>query len=148
MGTSADRPYLDVIYKLCETITANGDSLPIMKLSKDKITLPGRKQVYRFKNRIGDFEKDVIALADEKMQGDPLLIKVMEKGKITYNLPSLKEIRASVVHNFSLLPDGYKALTDAPVYQVELSQNLLKLIKALTRQITEKEINGASNLSA
>ena len=148
MGTSADRPYLDVIYKLCETITANGDSLPIMKLSKDKITLPGRKQVYRFKNRIGDFEKDVIALADEKMQGDPLLIKVMEKGKITYNLPSLKEIRASVVHNFSLLPDGYKALTDAPVYQVELSQNLQKLIKTLKRQLTEKEINGASNLSA
>lgn len=148
MGTSADRPYLDVIYKLCETITANGDSLPIMKLSKDKITLPGRKQVYRFKNRIGDFEKDVIALADEKMQGDPLLIKVMEKGKITYNLPSLKEIRASVVHNFSLLPDGYKALTDAPVYQVELSLNLQKLIKTLTRQITEKEINGDSNLHA
>ena len=146
MGTSADRPYLDVIYKLCETITANGDSLPIMKLSKDKITLPGRKQVYRFKNRIGDFEKDVIALADEKMQGDPLLIRVMEKGKITYNLPSLKEIRASVVHNFSLLPDGYKALTDAPVYQVELSLNLQKLIKTLTRQITEKEINGDSNL--
>ena len=148
MGTSADRPFLDVIYKLCETITANGDSLPIMKLSKDKITLPGRKQVYRFKNRIGDFEKDVIALADEKMQGEPLLIKVMEKGKITYNLPSLNEIRASVVQNFSRLPDGYKALTDAPVYQVELSQNLQKLIKTLKRQLTEKEINSASNLSA
>ena len=148
MGTSADRPFLDVIYKLCETITVNGESLPIMKLSKDKITLPGRKQVYRFTNKIGDFEKDVIALADEKMKGDPLLIKVMEKGKITYNLPSLNEIRASVVQNLSRFPEGYKALTDAPVYQVELSQNLLKLIKALKRQLTEKEINGTSNLSS
>ncbi len=43
MGTSADRPYLDVIYKLCETMTQDGKFLPIMKLSKDKITLPGQK---------------------------------------------------------------------------------------------------------
>src|SRR5208337_3962272 len=48
MGTSADRPYLDVIYKLCETMKADGTFTPIMKLSKEKITLPGRKQVYRF----------------------------------------------------------------------------------------------------
>jgi nicotinate phosphoribosyltransferase len=64
MGTSADRPYLDVIYKLCETMTADGTFSPIMKLSKDKITLPGRKQVYRFKNAEGNLEKDVIALAE------------------------------------------------------------------------------------
>ena len=68
MGTSADRPYLDVIYKLCETQTANGSFSPIMKLSKDKITLPGRKQVYRFRNEDGTFSKDVIALADEKVE--------------------------------------------------------------------------------
>ena len=51
MGTSADRPYLDGIYKLCETQTTDGKFSPIMKLSKDKITIPGRKQVYRFKWR-------------------------------------------------------------------------------------------------
>ena len=55
MGTSADRPYLDVIYKLCETMAADGSFSPIMKLSKDKITLPGRKQVYRFKDAAGKF---------------------------------------------------------------------------------------------
>ena len=43
MGTSADRPYLDVIYKLCETMASDGSFSPIMKLSKDKITLPGTK---------------------------------------------------------------------------------------------------------
>ena len=124
MGTSADRPYLDVIYKLCETIRLDGESLPIMKLSKDKITLPGRKQVYRFRNKIGEYEKDIIALAEEKVQGEPLLIKVMEKGKIIYKLPSLDEIRANAAENLSKLPDGYKALTDAPVYPVELSKKL------------------------
>ena len=44
MGTSADRPYLDVIYKLCETMKADGSFSPIMKLSKDKITLPGENR--------------------------------------------------------------------------------------------------------
>ena len=129
MGTSADRPYLDVIYKLCETMAANGSFSPIMKLSEDKNTLPGRKQVYRFKDAEGKFEKDIIALADEEMQGEPLLAKVMEKGKLTYKLPSLEEIRAYAAENLSKLPDQYKALTNAPVYPVELSKNLQSLLK-------------------
>ena len=73
MGTSADRPYLDVIYKLCETMAPDGSFSPIMKLSKDKITLPGRKQVYRFQDDDGKFRRDIIALADEKSAGEPLL---------------------------------------------------------------------------
>ena len=144
MGTSADRPYLDVIYKLCETMSSDESFSPIMKLSKDKITLPGRKQVYRVKNKIGFFEKDVIALADEKAQGEPLLFKVMEKGKIIYTLPSLDTIRVNVAKNLSKLPDGYKLLTGAPVYQVELSKNLQKLVKTLTNKLTTNEINSAS----
>jgi nicotinate phosphoribosyltransferase len=59
MGTSADRPYLDIIYKLCETANANGEFTPIMKLSEGKATLPGRKQVFRFKDKKGVYEKDV-----------------------------------------------------------------------------------------
>ena len=99
MGTSADRPYLDVIYKLCETMMADGSFSPIMKLSKDKITLPGRKQVYRFKNEDGVFSKDVIALTDERMEGEALLVKVMEKGKLSYELPSLEQIRTAASEN-------------------------------------------------
>ncbi len=141
MGTSADRPYLDVIYKLCETMTENDKFTPIMKLSKDKITLPGRKQVYRVKNKIGFFEKDVVALADEKMQGEPLLVKVMDNGKVRYDFPSLNDIRTYAAETLSKLPDGFKALTDAPVYPVELSRNLQKLIKNLKHQLTINEIN-------
>jgi len=147
MGTSADRPYLDVIYKLCETMNSDGKFSPIMKLSKGKITLPGRKQVYRFKNKDGSFEKDVIALTDESVEGEPLLVKVMEKGKLIYRLPSLDEIRANAAENLSKLPDDYKALTGAPVYPVELSRNLQNLIKTLKRQLTINEINfEASNM--
>ncbi len=149
MGTSADRPYLDVIYKLCETMAADGSFSPIMKLSKDKITLPGRKQVYRFMDAAGNFEKDTIALADEKVQGEPLLVKVMEKGKLIYKLPSLDNIRITAAENLSKFPEEYKALTGAPVYPVELSRNLLNLVKTLKRQLTLTEINhGVSNAQA
>jgi nicotinate phosphoribosyltransferase len=141
MGTSADRPYLDVIYKLCETLTASGVFSPIMKLSKDKITLPGRKQVYRFKDSVGNYLRDVIALADEKTEGEPLLVKVMDKGNLTYKLPSLNEIRVYASENLSKLPDKYKALSNAEEYPVELSLNLQRLIKKLTRQLTKNEIN-------
>jgi nicotinate phosphoribosyltransferase len=149
MGTSADRPYLDVIYKLCETMTADGSFSPIMKLSKDKITLPGRKQVYRFMDAAGNFEKDTIALADEKVQGEPLLVKVMEKGKLIYKLPSLDNIRVTAAENLSKLPEEYKALTGAPAYPVELSRSLLNLVKTLKRQLILNEINhGVSNPQA
>ncbi len=145
MGTSADRPYLDVIYKLCETMAADGKFSPIMKLSKGKITLPGRKQVYRFKDASGNYEKDVIALADEKVEGEPLLVKVMEKGKLTYAPPTLDQIRAVASENLSKLQEEYKVLAGAPVYPVELSRNLLNLLKTLKRQLTINEINHFSS---
>jgi nicotinate phosphoribosyltransferase len=141
MGTSADRPYLDVIYKLCETQMPDGNFTPIMKLSKDKSTLPGRKQVYRFKGDDGSFRKDIIALADEGVDGEGLLVKVMEKGKLTYSLPTLPQIQAVAAESLSKLLNEYKALTDAPAYPVELSQKLQNLIKKLRAKLTTNEVN-------
>jgi nicotinate phosphoribosyltransferase len=143
MGTSADRPYLDGIYKLCETQTPDGTFAPIMKLSKDKFTLPGRKQVYRFTNYNGTYKKDTIALTDEPAAGEPLLIKVMSEGKLTYKLPSLEQIRCYAAENLAKLSKKHKVLTDAPVYPVELSQNLQRLIETVKQQITQSEINHA-----
>jgi len=147
MGTSADRPYLDMIYKLCETMVSGGSFSPIMKLSKDKITLPGRKQVFRFKDTSGNFAKDVIALADEKIEGEPLLVKVMEKGKLIYELPSLDSIRANAAENLSKLPNEFKVLIGSPVYPVELSRNLLNLVRTLKRQLIMTETNSTQNLA-
>jgi nicotinate phosphoribosyltransferase len=140
MGTSEDKPYVDVIYKLCEIMGENGNFSPIMKLSEKKVTLPGRKQVYRFKDEKGKFEKDVIALETEKMEGEPLLVKVMEKGEITYDLPSLEEIRVAAAKSLTLLPEKYKKVKKAPEYPVEISQELEKLIAKLEVRIRETEI--------
>jgi len=134
MGTSADKPYLDVIYKLCETMNAEARFSPIMKLSEGKFTLPGRKQVFRFKDRRGNFKKDVIALADEKVEGDPLLIKVMENGDMLSNLPSLEEVRQKASEHLAKLPEKFKALTNAPEYPVEISRNL----KISTRDLKQR----------
>jgi len=141
MGTSADKPYVDVIYKLCETMSESGNFSPIMKLSEGKATLPGRKQVYRFKDKNGSFAKDEITLADEKVKGEPLLVKVMEKGEIIYDLPALDEIRATAAENLSKLPEKYKKLTGAPTYPVKLSQDLEKLIRKLKKKLTKTEIS-------
>jgi nicotinate phosphoribosyltransferase len=135
MGTSADKPYVDVIYKLCETMNAKGEFTPIMKLSQGKATLPGRKQVFRFKDKNGNYEKDVIALAEEKVKGEPLLVKVMENGEIINPLPPLDEIRATATENLSKLPEKYKKLTNAPAYPVELSQGLKSLIRKTKRKL-------------
>jgi nicotinate phosphoribosyltransferase len=140
MGTSADYPYIDVIYKLCETMNRQGAFCPIMKLSKDKNTLPGRKQVYRITDAKGNYIKDIIALANEQSKGEPLLVKVMENEKLTYNLPSLKDIRTSAAANIAKLPAKYKQLTGDSQYPVELSQALEDLVANLKRKIMENEI--------
>jgi nicotinate phosphoribosyltransferase len=143
MGTSADRPYVDVIYKLSEKMDENGEFSPIMKLSERKVTLPGRKQVFRIKDEKGNLVKDVIALEKEKIGGEPLLIKVMEKGKIVYDLPSLEEIRKKALENLSQIPPRYKKLKDAPRYPVHLSPRLKRLVEDLTEKV--KEIEGLNS---
>jgi nicotinate phosphoribosyltransferase len=141
MGTSADRPYLDVIYKLCETLRPDNVFSPIMKLSKGKITLPGRKQVYRFKDKDGVFIKDIVTLVDENIEAEGLLVNVMKNGQLFYDLPSLDQIRATALENITKLPEEYKTLTNAPTYPVEISQKLQNLIESLKLELTEKEIN-------
>jgi len=139
MGTSADKPYIDVIYKLSETQNAKGKFSPIMKLSEGKNTLPGRKQVFRFRDKQGNYKKDLIALDEEKVNAEPLLVRVMEKGTTVHNLPTLKEIRLRASENLSSLPAKHKQLTSPPEYTVELSKALEDLIRILKRRIAKTE---------
>jgi nicotinate phosphoribosyltransferase len=141
MGTSSDRPYVDVVYKLCETMTADNVCSPIMKLSTDKLTLPGSKQVFRYRDSEGNYVRDVVALDSEKLlDADPLLVKVMSEGKMTYTLPSLSQIRDFASENLAMLPERYKVFTDATVCPVELSQKLQELVKTLQEKIVKNEI--------
>lgn len=142
MSTSEDRPYVDIIYKLSEKMGKNGKFTPTMKLSKGKMTLPGRKQVYRVKDRSGSFAKDIIALYEEKAEGEPLLVKVMNKGEIVCELTTIDDIRKRALENLSKLPEKYKKLKKAPHYPVVFSPKLKKLLKELASELRTIEIRG------
>jgi nicotinate phosphoribosyltransferase len=117
MGTSADVPFLNCAYKLVEY-----DGVPRMKLSSAKMTLPGRKQVFRHLHN-GRVSDDVVGLADERRRGRPLLLPVMAEGRrLPGASPPLAAARANCREELSALPRELLELVPAdPPYPVDLS---------------------------
>jgi nicotinate phosphoribosyltransferase len=138
MSTSSDRPYVDVVYKLAGKVE-NDVFVPTMKLSKGKMTLPGLKQTFRQKTRDDMFSKDIIAIEDEAIQGEPLLKKVMQEGKIVTDLPTLEYIRDNALRNLAELPDRYRQLRNAAKFPVRLSPKLREILKQLRKQLRTNE---------
>ncbi len=139
MSTSEDRPYVDMIYKLCEKADEKGKFVPTMKLSQGKRTLPSRKQVFRVLDKKGDFSKDVITLHNEEVEGTPLLTKVVDKGRLTHDPPTLEDIRRNAFENLARLPNKYKQLKKAPHYPVLQSPKLKKMMTELAKELKKKE---------
>lgn len=137
---SGDAPSLDGVYKLSE-MTTDGRSVPKLKLSKDKATLPGRKQVYRSFDD-GLMDHDMIALREEiSGQMEPLLVPVMRKGHIVYELPELETLRSSAAKNRETLPLRFRKNRADPGYPVKLSPGLEELTSQ-TRAILEARAHG------
>lgn len=126
---SSDAPTLGGVYKLCE-LTREGRSIPKLKLSKDKNTYPGRKQVYR---RIEDgvIERDVLGLRGE-LDGEmqPVLVQMMKDGKLVREVPELTEIREYGIQSRSQLPARYRANAADQSFSVQISKEL----EILTRE--------------
>lgn len=139
MGTSIDAPSLDVIYKISEVTDEEGNFLPTMKLSRGKATYPGRKQVFRIKDRKGKYLKDILGLEKENINGTPLLIKVVNRGRILYKAPSLDKIRAYAKKTLRLMPQRLKELHTEFRYPVIVSPSLKKLRTGLTRQLEKRQ---------
>ncbi len=123
MVTSKDAPALGGIYKLVER-EHNGETIPMMKFSEDKLTYPCKKQVYRAADKNGNFMGDVIGLEGETIHGIPLLIPVMKEGKICYDLPTIHEIQGATTDNLARLAEPFKLLKDAKTYPVMKSRGL------------------------
>lgn len=135
MGTSIDAPCLDVIYKISEVTDENGKFLPTMKLSAAKVTYPGRKQIFRVRDKGGRFIKDVLGLDSEKIKGERLLKQVVKRGKIIYHSPSLERIRKFKHDNLSRFPNSLKEVYPKYQYPLEVSPGLNNLRRNLARQL-------------
>ena len=131
---SADVPYLDCAYKLVEY-----DNEPVMKFSKGKVTLPFKKQVYRFYED-GKLKRDIICRYDEQLEdGKPLLKKYMENGKTIRALPSLKEIQEKAIENVKSLPEEFKDITKTVHYIPEVSGVIQETIEKLKKEYLKKD---------
>ncbi len=135
MGTSKDAPALSGVYKLTEDADKHGNLVAKMKLSENKSTLPGKKQVYRVFDDKGKSLKDIIATADEKVNGEPLLEKYMDDGRIIKDMPNIDEIRARKTSQLESLDSEYKIINSQKTYKVEVSDKLLDLQKKVSERI-------------
>jgi nicotinate phosphoribosyltransferase len=162
LATSYDAPALSGVYKLAAIEQSGGISLR-MKLSHDKATYPGAKQVWRFTDGSGKYARDLVAQADEQPpliepEGSagswrPLLAPVMTQGRLDEALASdrapgastrsesqarftrLDQARAEAAKEIKRLPDNLLALDSAARYATVFSQRLTAEMRKLEKQI-------------
>jgi len=100
LTTSSDAPALDCAYKLQEYArTAR------RKRSEGKATWPGRKQVWRWYDERGKFARDLVSLADERHEGEPMLRPVMRGGRRVQDHLDLIANRARAKDHLARLPN-------------------------------------------
>ena len=130
MVTSKDAPALGIVYKLVEIARGARGVEPVIKLSTDKGSVGGAKQVYR-QYVEGVMAGDIISLADERCEGQALLRAVIQGGQLVAKLPTLSEIRDRAAQQLGQLPAGLLELRGSPYYRVQYSPGLARQQQAL-----------------
>ncbi len=133
LAVSDGAPSIDFVYKLVDF-----DGRPVLKLSADKATLPGPKQVWR---RLEDdrFAGDVITLEhEEPPAGAQPLLEPAQAGRST-----LESARAYAASQRAALPEEHRRLDSAP-YPVEISAAVAALRNAAVEELYG---NGRSSAS-
>ena len=132
LGTSRDAPALGGVYKLVADRVRGDGWRGRVKTSPHKATFPCPKQVFRHYEG-GQMQGDVIAPADERVDGRPLLVPAMRAGR-RVGSESLGTMRARALAELEALPAALRdlrgELRPADLYPVKLSEAL----KALSRQ--------------
>jgi nicotinate phosphoribosyltransferase len=133
LTTSREDPALPGIYKLVE-LRRGSQTIPRVKLSPAKVTIPELKQIHRAYDSSGLIKEDIISIDEEVFPGlvaRPLLTKVIEKGRLVYSAPSLAETREYRKKQIDSLPQEFKnpaVVAEAPV---KLSPRLSALCEEL-----------------
>lgn len=135
---SKDAPAIGGVYKLAQ-IKKGEKIIPKLKLSKDKCTYPGDKQVYRAYNESGEFDHDVLGLRGEfDGQLEALLVPMIEKGKLVYELPILEKMREYGIDNRKKLPLKFRQTKADQSYELKISPNLEMLTKETAARYREE----------
>ncbi len=142
---------LDGVYKIAMV----GDK-PLMKISDniEKMTLPGRKKVFRYINGEGIFNGDAVVLDSEDgvdwmyhphkpdmfkrmdtMKKEELMNKVMDCGEIVIKKESPYEIAHYVQERMKMLSDEHKRFEFPHIYKVGISKQLMELRSKMIREI-------------
>jgi len=126
--TSRDDPTIAGVYKLIEY-----NKLPKIKISEEKLTYPGKKQVYRIYDKHNKFKEDILALDDEPIppNSEPLLLPIMKKGKLITKLPKLDDIQKFYLDNIKKIPDSYMKLEEAHLFKLKITEKLDHLTNSL-----------------
>lgn len=128
MGVSADYPYLDTAYKMVLY-----QDRPVMKLSRDKVSAPGRKQVFR---RAKPFS-DVLGLREEPAPSgrQRLLEPLMTKGRRKASRQPISQSLALFKADLALLPAGAREIREPKPPAVRSSEALRKLSAETRRKL-------------
>lgn len=160
--TSKSSPVFGGVYKLV-AYEENGEIVPTIKISENvaKITTPGFKSLYRIYDKSTmKAEADVVCLNSEKLDeldeleifhpiytwkrkkftnfvAKNLMVKVFEKGKLVYDMPTLEEIKDYAQKELASLWDEVKRLENPHEYIVDLSQDLWDIKDRLLKEHRE-----------
>lgn len=162
--TSLGDPALGGVYKLV-AVHNEGQWRPAIKISESpgKTPNPGHKQVWRLYDQREQATADLLSLDDEdphEMQEimlrhpadytkyrrlkqreiseiEPLLVEIIQKGKLVYELPTLEEIRAQRQADLARLDAGVKRIINPHIYHVSLTQRLWQLKQDLVDKMRQ-----------
>ena len=130
--TSRDDPALSGIYKLV-SVSRDRETTYHAKTSEGKRTIPGAKQIYRRYSQDGEIQEDTLALESEEglPNTTPLLIQVLDRGKLVYEMPKIGAIRERAKKEVAALPERYRTLTGSVKPPVVLSAKLERLTNSV-----------------
>jgi len=109
------------VYKLVEI-----DGIPVMKEAKDKITYPGKKQIFR--RSTADGFEDILGLAEEQRPGtSPLLQLVMRDGERLTAPEEINAIALRSAHSVAALSSALRDIQASAPAPLMLSPKLIEL---------------------
>ncbi len=156
--TSKGAPALDGVYKLVALSNGN-DWMPSIKLSesREKTHNPGSKKLWRIYDKRGKATADLLTLGEmnpaemdeimlchpidqtkyrvlkreEISKAEPLLEKILDRGKLVYEFPSIEDMRSQREKDMDCLDLGIKRIVNPHIYHVSLSEELWRLKQGL-----------------